>query len=206
MKTQILLKRIVFVLVVVAIQSIYIPTSQRGDGGFMPKLPWDVIPIYPIWVVPYILCFPLWISCAIWAIAKMESRLFREFISAALFTVSVGVVTFISFPTYIDLPSLEGTDVFSALLRQIQILGGSYDAFPSAHLYMTTLFSFFYARWYPRARLLWLGILIVVGLSTLFTGQHYILDVIGGITLGWLGYRFGLWWTMSTLRERSQPE
>lgn len=172
----------------------------------MPKLPWDVIPIYPIWVVPYVLCFPLWISCAIWAIAKMESRLFREFIPAALFTVSVGVVTFIIFPTYIDLPGIEGTDIFSELLRQIQILGGSYDAFPSAHLYMTTLFSLFYARWYPRLRLLWLGILIVVGLSTLFTGQHYILDVIGGIFLGWVGYRFGLWWAAERPSVRAQVE
>jgi membrane-associated phospholipid phosphatase len=64
----------------------------------------------------------------------------------------------------------------------------------------------FYARWYPRLRLLWLGILIVVGLSTLFTGQHYILDVIGGIFLGWVGYRFGLWWAAARPSVRAQVE
>jgi membrane-associated phospholipid phosphatase len=36
--------------------------------------------------------------------------------------------------------------------------------------------------------------LIVISLSTLFTGQHYILDVLGGYVLALAGYCFGLWW------------
>jgi len=191
-----LLKRIVLVVLVFAIQSVYIPTSQNGTGGIMPKLPWDVFPVYPIWVVVYVMCFPLWLFCIIWSIWKMEARLFRALIAASFFTVSIGIATFIIFPTYVDLPPIEGMDIFSNLLRKIQLSGGHYDAFPSGHLYITTLFALFFTRWYPRAHLLWSGIVILVALSTLFTGQHYILDVISGIVLAWLGYRFGLWWAV----------
>jgi membrane-associated phospholipid phosphatase len=191
-----LFKRIALVLAVAAIQSIYFPTSQNGIGGIMPKIPWDVFPVYPIWIVVYLLCFPLWLICIIWSIWKMEGRLFRALIAASLFTVSIGIATFIIFPTYVDLPQVDGTDFLSSLLRQIQESGGKYDALPSGHLYITTLLALFFSRWYPRARLPWIGIVILVSLSTLFTGQHYILDVISGIVLAWLGYRFGLWWVM----------
>jgi len=37
-------------------------------------------------------------------------------------------------------------------------------------------------------------ILIVISLSTLFTGQHYILDVLGGYVLALAGYCCGLCW------------
>jgi membrane-associated phospholipid phosphatase len=37
-------------------------------------------------------------------------------------------------------------------------------------------------------------ILVIISLSTLFTGQHYILDVIGGYVVAWVGFHFGLWW------------
>jgi membrane-associated phospholipid phosphatase len=71
---------------------------------------------------------------------------------------------------------------------------GRYDAFPSGHVYITTLLALFFSRWYPRYKLLWSVILGVVSLSTLFTGQHYILDVLGGYLAALAGYHFGLWW------------
>jgi membrane-associated phospholipid phosphatase len=79
-------------------------------------------------------------------------------------------------------------------LRMIHEDWGRYDAFPSGHVYITTLLVLFLARWYPRHRLLWVLILVIVSFSTLFTGQHYILDVLGGYLTALAGYHFGLWW------------
>jgi membrane-associated phospholipid phosphatase len=189
-----LLKRIAWVLAAAAIQSIYIPTSQNLTGGIMPKIAWDVFPVYPIWVVVYLLCFPLWLSGIVWSIWKMEALLFRTLITACLFTFPIAIAIFVFYPTYVELPRVEGTGPIPELLRQVQKSGGQYDALPSGHLYITTLLALFFGCWYPRVRLLWAAIVVIVALSTLFTGQHYVLDVIGGILLGWLGYRFGLWW------------
>jgi membrane-associated phospholipid phosphatase len=187
-------KRILFIFLVSCIQMIYIPTSNRVSGGIEPKLPIDIFPIWPVWVLPYVLCYLLWLAGIAWIILKMEDRLFRSFIAACILTFGIGTTTFIFFPTYIAASPLAGHDVFTALLRMIYENWGRYDAFPSGHVYITTLLTLFFGRWYPRQRLLWILILIIVSFSTLFTGQHYILDVLGGYIVAVGGYHFGLWW------------
>jgi membrane-associated phospholipid phosphatase len=163
-------------------------------GGIEPKLSIDVFPVWPIWVLPYVFCYLLWLSSIAWIILKMEDRLFRSFIAACVFTFSIGTTTFIFFPTYVQTVPLQGNDIFTLLLQIIYENWGRYDAFPSGHVYITTLLTLFFSRWYPRQRLLWILILTIVSFSTLFTGQHYVLDVIGGLSIAWGGYHFGLWW------------
>lgn len=159
-----------------------------------PRLSIDIFPIWPVWVLPYVLCYVLWLSSIAWIIFKVEDRAFRAFIAACMLTFAMGALTFIFFPTYVRAASLEGNDVFTILLRIIHENWGRYAALPSGHVYITTLLALFYGRWYPRYRLLWISILVIVALSTLFTGQHYILDVIGGYSVAVIGYYFGLWW------------
>jgi membrane-associated phospholipid phosphatase len=188
-------KRIGLLLAAAAIQMLYGPTSQWMTGGLAPKIALDaLIPIWPVWVVAYAACYPFWLTVFVYSIWKMDSRLYRALMAACLFTFSLGILTFVLFPTYVDLPMLAGTDAFSALLRQIQIAGGRYDALPSGHIYITTLLALFHTNWHPRQRWFWSAVVVTVSLSTLFTGQHYILDVVAGLAVAWIGYRFGLWW------------
>lgn len=188
-------KRIWLLLGAAAIQMIYGPTSQWLTGGIAPRIPLDnLIPLWPIWVIPYALCYPLWLTAFLVAVWKMDARLFRALMAACYLTFSLGILAFVLFPTYVILPTLTGADAFSALLRQLQIAGGTYDALPSGHIYITTLLALFFGLWMPRLRWLWILILLIISLSTLFTGQHYILDVVAGLAFGWVGYRFGLWW------------
>jgi len=188
-------KRTLLFILAYAIQLIYIPTSNRISGGLEPKLSIDIFPIWSIWVLPYVLCYVLWLSSVIWIILKTEDRLFHSFIAACIFTFTFGVIIFILFPTYVKTVPLQGNDIFTFLLRIIHGNWGRYDAFPSGHIYITTLLALFFSRWYPRQKLLWILISVIVSFSTLFTGQHYILDVIGGYAVAFSGYHFGLWWT-----------
>jgi len=187
-------KRLLLVFLACCIQMTYIPTSNRVEGGIEPKLPIDVFPISAVWVLPYVLCYILWLASMAWIIFKTEDRSFRAFLAACMLTFSMGALTFIFFPTYVQPAALEGNDLFTLLLRTIHENWGRYDAFPSGHVYITTLLALFFGRWYPRYKLLWLVVLVVVSLSTLFTGQHYILDVLGGYLAALSGYYFGLWW------------
>jgi membrane-associated phospholipid phosphatase len=77
------------------------------------------------------------------------------------------------------------------LLRWIYSNDGRYNAFPSGHIYLVTLTSLFYSRWYPRTTWLWAIIILVVSCSTLFTGQHYILDIAGGLLFAVVGTYLG---------------
>jgi membrane-associated phospholipid phosphatase len=173
---------------------IYIPTSNRISGGIEPKLSIDIFPIWPIWVLPYVLCYVLWFSSMAWIILRTEDRQFHSFVAACMVTFAIGAVTFIFFPTYVQAAALEGNDVFTLLLRMIHETWGRYAAFPSGHVYITGLLTLFFSRWYPRWKFFWIGVLVMVSLSTLFTGQHYILDVVGGYLAALAGYYFGLWW------------
>jgi membrane-associated phospholipid phosphatase len=187
-------KRVLLITGVILIQSIYTPTSLFLTGGIEPKLPIDIFPLWTVWVIPYALCYPLWATALVWLTWKMDESMFRRTIAGLFFACTLGVSIFILFPTYVVQPELHGTDILSNILRSIQIAGGDHDALPSSHIYITVLLALFYHYWYPQYKWLWLSIVVIVSLSTLFTQQHYILDVIAGYLTAWLGYRFGLWW------------
>ena len=187
-------RRVLLVLLACCIQMIYIPTSNRVAGGIEPKLAIDVFPLWSIWVLPYVLCYVFWLCSIVWIIFKVQDRYFRSFIAGCILTFTIGNIIFILFPTYVPRTPLHGNDVFTSLLRVIHGHWGRYDAFPSGHVYITAILTFFFIRWYPRYKIFWALILILVSFSTLFTGQHYILDVLGGFAVALMGYQFGLWW------------
>jgi membrane-associated phospholipid phosphatase len=187
-------KRFAWFGLVALIQCIYFPTSQATSGGIAPKLAIDVIPVHPIWVVPYYLTYVVWAFGIYWALYQLDARAFRAVIAGTFLTVTIGVLTFIFFPTYIVLPVIPGTDIFSALLRAIQVAGGTHAALPSAHNYGTMLVSAFASHFFPQKKWFWIAVVATISLSTLFTGQHYILDAVSGLTIGFIGYKFGIWW------------
>lgn len=186
--------RVLLVVLVWCVQSFYIPTSNRTFGGIEPKLPIDIFPVWAIWVVPYVLCYLVWISMTLWAIFKMEDRLFRSLIAAGLITCTIAVSTFIFFPTYVRAEHIYGTDLASRLLNFIHQNSGRYNAFPSGHVYITVLLALFYNLWYPRHKFYWILIPAMISFSTLFTHQHYIADIVGGVVVALIGYYSGLLW------------
>lgn len=203
-KTLTVGKRLFWVLVAWAIQLIYIPTSEWLTGGIEPKLPIDVFPVWPVWVVPYVLCYPLWFAGFAWIIFKTDDRKFRSFLIAFLVTCSISIAIFLLYPTYVRSYEIPGRDVFSNLLRFFHEGTGRYNALPSGHIYITALLAFFFSLWYPHFKLLWTLILVVVSLSTLFTAQHYILDIVGGLVVAAIGYYAGLKWT-GFFNDRPRP-
>lgn len=185
-------KRLLWIAIIWAIQLIYLPTSGWLTGGIEPKLPIDIFPLWPVWVVPYVLCYPLWFAGFAWAAFKTSDRMFRAFAVAFLVTCSVSIAIFFIFPTYVPPAELHGDGILIALLRFLHEGAGRYNALPSGHIYITALLAFFYTLWYPRNKPLWMAILVIVSFSTLFTAQHYILDIVGGLLVAALGYTVGM--------------
>lgn len=197
-----------------AAQSLYLPLNRLLTGGTLLKIPLDdLIPLRPEWAVVYLLWIPGWLFCYTYATWKMDDRLFRKFFTATLAVILTSMVFYVVFPTYVERPTITGSGWAADLLRFVYRSDGLYNAFPSGHIYITTLVALFYSRWFPRSWWAWVIIVIMMSLSTLFTGQHYALDPLGGIAVAVLGYLFASWitelddgrQTARTARRRHTP-
>lgn len=188
------LKRLIWCALVIGIQALYFPLNRFLQGGIEFKTALDhYVPLWPIWAVPYALICIWWVVASIWTVWRMEDRLYEAFFIASALTSVTALTIFTVFPTYVARSPLPGTDWSTQLLNWIYAKDYMYNAFPSGHVYITTLIALFWSQWFPRWRWLWAATVVIVALATLFTHQHYLPDPIGGLALAWFGYRIGLW-------------
>ncbi|MFZ1755353.1 MAG: phosphatase PAP2 family protein [Caldilineaceae bacterium] len=189
-----LLQRVGLYVLVFAIQSLYLPLNHGLKEGTILDTRWDVyIPVWAIWIVPYAIAWPLWLAGYAWAVLRMPEKLYHALIAASVLATATAISTFALFPTYVVRPVLTGSDWATQWLRLLYATDGVFNAFPSGHVYLTTIMALFWSRWLPRWRWVWLGFALVIALSTLFTRQHYIPDVLGGAALAWMSYQIGTW-------------
>jgi membrane-associated phospholipid phosphatase len=183
-------------LLLLAVQSLYFPINRTMSGGALLQTPWDAyIPLWAIWVIPYLLSLVWWAICYFWAVLEMEDQRFRAFIIALIAVMLASYVVYILYPTYVVRPVPEGDGWLIQIVRNLYANDQVNNAFPSGHTYNTVLITLFWWNWYPRQRWLWLAITVLVLLSTLFTRQHNLPDLVGGIVFAWLGYHVGWWLT-----------
>jgi membrane-associated phospholipid phosphatase len=186
--------RLVWLLALLFVQSLYLPINRSVQGGLILDTPLDAFfPLWPIWVIPYLLSLGWWLACYIWAACRMNDNLYRAFIISFVTVMLASYVVYILLPTYVIRPSLHGEDLFTRIVAMLYENDRVNNAFPSGHTYNTVLIALFWSRWFPRQWWLWWAISLVVLLSTLYTRQHNLPDLVGGIVFAWLGYRFGLW-------------
>ncbi|HJR82082.1 MAG TPA: phosphatase PAP2 family protein [Anaerolineales bacterium] len=188
------LKRLIWCALLFGIQALYFPLNRFLQGGMEFKTALDdYVPLWPIWVIPYGLICIWWIVAHLWAAWRMEERLYESFFIASAFASVAALTIYTIFPTYVIRPEVSANDWTSQLLNWIYTNDYDYNAFPSGHVYITTLIALFWSLWFPKWRWLWIATVILVAFATLFTHQHYLPDPVGGLALAWFSYRIGLW-------------
>jgi membrane-associated phospholipid phosphatase len=190
------LRRTMLYLPIMVVQTVgYITLTHKSSGGVMLKTVFDDwIPFWPIWSVPYLLTFVWWIGSLTWVGVHLKYRQFRAFVAATAFMVVTTMLFYTLMPTYVVRPMVIGDGWAENLMRSIFASDGLYCAFPSGHIYLSTLGALYLSYLYPKRKALWISIVVVICAATLFTKQHYLTDVIGGILWAWAGYGFGFWW------------
>ena len=182
--------RVVILFLLMALLLLYFPINQNVKGGITPDLPLDAkIQLIPIWIIPYLLSILWWIVAIIWATAKMDFGRYLHFSVCLVLTIVVSYLIFLIFPTYVIRPTILGDDFLSQLVAYTYGNDQPYNALPSGHAYTTLIISTFWFSWKPKQRYLWISIVIVVILSTLFTKQHYILDPAASAVVVLITYR-----------------
>ena len=168
---------------VVLLFQLYTPLN-RGPSRWIPKTPLDdAIPLVTPMVVPYLSIYPfaLFTAFALW---RTSARLVNSALLATVLTLLASYVVYLVAQTYVARPSVEGTDIFSTLLRTVYASDQPYNAFPSLHVGLSTVLAIHWIwsgrrfRAWPAA---WCG---VIACSTVFIHQHYLADLVGGLAVG----------------------
>jgi membrane-associated phospholipid phosphatase len=145
----------------------------------LPLLPWMVIPYLSI--VPAFL-LPLWLMTP----AQMRGLLWQT----AACSLIAGIF-FVVLPTRAGYPDVAPEGWGSSLLTLLRTVDVKGNLFPSLHVAFGTLIALSCLHnQKTRGRILIAVWLVLMIMSTLFTHQHHIADVVAGVLLGGGVWRF----------------
>lgn len=155
----------------------------------------DKIPLVKIFFIPYLLSYPFWFFIPIVA-GKNKKRLCDWFIAVAI-SFFVVAIFYCFLPTTIERPVDEmlASDSFvDRFIGNLYMIDGGYEAsccFPSIHC-LLSLFCYIAVR---RQKNIHISIrigtfimMVLILLSTQFTKQHYIVDMIASIVIAELTF------------------
>ena len=166
-------------------------TGLRSDVGvwvFAWERYWPVIPAF---IVPY------WSEDLLFVIAPFLCRT-REELSVhrrrIIFCIVAGCLGFLLIPLRFAFPRPHVEGLFAPLFAALYTFDLPHNLFPSLHIALRTLLASVFARVIAGpARWLSNGWFSLIGISTLVTWQHHLIDVLGGFWLGLIAlhlYRF----------------
>jgi protein-tyrosine phosphatase/membrane-associated phospholipid phosphatase len=156
-------------------------TSMRTDVGTW-YFEWERrIPFVPLMIVPYMSIDLFFVLGPFLCRDRAELGTFRRRIVLAI--VAAGVV-FLLFPLRFAFERPAVTGWLGAVFDTFRTLDQPYNLFPSLHITLRTILVDLYAR--HTTGLLRAGMhawFSLIGLSTVFTYQHHVIDVVGGFVL-----------------------
>ncbi|HEX6899786.1 MAG TPA: phosphatase PAP2 family protein [Thermoanaerobaculia bacterium] len=177
-------------VVLVSLVPFYIVIAELMPGRTLhvPELALDrVFPLRPAWALVYGSLYLFMILLPVLVVRQQEQ--IRRTVLAYLMVWMTAYVCFLAYPTMAPRPVEvvgEGFAVWG--LRFLYSADPPYNCFPSlhvAHSFVSALTCYRIHRGVGIATVL---CALLVGVSTLFTKQHYILDVIAGIFLACVAY------------------
>jgi membrane-associated phospholipid phosphatase len=182
-------RRILWLVIMLSSMALYIPINRFARGGVQLSLPLDQhIPLYPPFIVPYLLGTLLFVGLPVWVAIHAPPGDFEDYTIAILLATWVSYTVYIVFPTYVTRPEIVSKDIFSSAISALYQTDLAYNAAPSGHAFYSTLSILYLKRWKPGYKFVWLAAWIIILVSTLLTRQHNILDLISGMLLAGLVY------------------
>ncbi|MDY3919449.1 MAG: phosphatase PAP2 family protein [Candidatus Limivivens sp.] len=144
-----------------------------------------MVPFQPAWVSIYLVCYLFWVVNYL-MVGRLEKEHFYRFVTADLLSRLVCGLFYLFLPTTNVRPEVTGTGIWELLMAWLYAADEPTNLFPSIHC-LTSWFCYIgirgqkkIPRWYQGFSLIFA---ILVCLSTQFTKQHYLVDLIGGVAL-----------------------
>jgi len=147
----------------------------------------DWIPYWPVWVWIYSFLYYPAILYTNWVVES--SRDFTHLVVSYLILLGLQMAFFLVFPVVTPerwRASNTRRTWSERFLGIVQRFDARSNSFPSMHTSVATLTAL---HLYPSLGGWALGFPVLIGLSCLFTKQHYVVDVPAGAALGWMAFQ-----------------
>jgi membrane-associated phospholipid phosphatase len=187
-------RRIFWLIIALAVVLVYFPINRFMSGGWTLDLPIDKhIPLWAPALIPYLAGSILFLAFPVWAALYAEKGKFEAYLVSLIFATIVSYIFYLALPTTVTRPEVNGNDFLSRAVALLYRHDYPQNNAPSGHTFYT-LISFLYFRlWQPKYWGIALIIAVLIIASTLLTKQHYVLDVVSGLALGFIAYWLGLY-------------
>lgn len=160
----------------------------RNQPAYVPEISLDrSFSLQPAWMFAYGSLYVFALLMPLLVIR--EQGLFRRAMQAYLAVMIFSYVGFLLFPTVAPRPAeVPGNDFFAWSLRLAYSIDPPHGCFPSLHVAYSFVAALACYRVHSGVGVvagLWA---MLIGVSTLFTKQHYIVDVIAGALAAYVAY------------------
>lgn len=156
-------------------------TAQRADVGTW-YFAWErSIPFVPFMILPYMSIDLFFIGAPFLCASLDELRTLRRRIVLA---IVAGAAGFVLLPLRFAFERPVAAGWLGAIFDAFRTLDQPHNLFPSLHITLLTILADLYAR-HTRGplRAALIAWFVLVGASTVFTYQHHVIDVVGGVAL-----------------------
>jgi membrane-associated phospholipid phosphatase len=167
---------------------IFIAGPHANRTQHVPAIAFDgVIPLVPAWSLVYGALYAFLIALPVFVVREEEHL--RRTVRAYLAVWITAYACFLAYPTIAPRPEVIPEQGFGAWgLDLLYGMDPPYNCFPSLHVAHSFVSALTCLRVHRRVGIVAIGGAILVSLSTLFSKQHYVLDVIAGALMALVAY------------------
>lgn len=167
---------------------IFIPELMPGRTLHIPELALDrVVPLQPVWALVYGALYVFLILLPLFVVREEEQ--INRTVFAYLTVWIAAYICFVLYPTAAPRPpNVIGNGFAVWGLRLLYSSDPPYNCFPSLHVAHSFVSALACYRVHRGVGIAGAFCASLVGISTLFTKQHYVLDVIAGLLLACVAY------------------
>lgn len=191
------LTKIVLFLIPVLMISVGYKSIQfiRPEGFIVSTFIDEMIPYISYFIIPYVLYFPFLLVpfIVLWKRPNEYKRMALTFI----LVIAISEIIYLIFQTAVIRPEITVTNILDEITLLIYGADNSVNVLPSLHTSLSIIAALFIWRYNKRLGIASSILAILIILSTLFTKQHVIPDVITGSLLA-----FGVYYLVGKYDSR----
>lgn len=177
---------IIFCILAAFLSSLMVIINRLNLPGEIHQVKTELDQIIPL-VLPFVLAYLLYFPFVYggWGfIFFLFPRMFRPYAFAMMTIGLITGIVDITYNTYAARALVEPNGFLAHTLVWLYGLNQPTTALPSLHVSHSLCTGFFLSKLYPKLTGVWVTVIVLITLSTLFIKTHYLVDVIISVFLG----------------------